>query len=65
MLIYLNRVDKVSQRSSSISLELRKSMINDCLPLLRDIVSNIRHEKEIVDTELVRKLILDNSDFLS
>ena len=40
-------------------------MINDCLPFLCYIVSNIRHEKKIVDTALVRKLIFDDSDFLS
>lgn len=64
VLVNLYTADESCNRYFSIFLKLIESMIDGCQSLLTVVVPDVANKHEVVDSALVRKLILDGSDFL-
>ncbi len=64
MLFNNQTAQQVLQQHFSFLLELSKRMINSCQSLLCHLTPHITNKHQIVDAQLVRKLIFNDSYFL-
>lgn len=64
MLFDNQTAQQIFQQHFSFLLELSERMINSCQSLLCHLTPHITNKHQIVDAQLVRKLIFDGSDLL-
>ena len=65
MLLDLDSLEKIRERSSPVFLELAEAVVDDGESFLGDVIPDISKELEVIDATLMGEAILEDSDFLS